>query len=131
MTDFRRLAQLSRVAVERVHGEAVMVMPMTRGTDVNSPASAVSGEAYETVACFFENTLAENDAMSRPLTGQGRLQNAAPGITASIRLIESKAFEAGYIVRRLGDGRDYEISSFKPDGIGTALAVLNARRARS
>lgn len=128
MTDFRRLAQLSRVAVERVHGEAVMVMPMTRGTDVNSPASAVSGEAYETVACFFENTLAENDAMSRPMTGQGRLQNAAPGITASIRLIDDKALEAGFVMRRLSDDREFEIASFKPDGLGTALAVLNARR---
>lgn len=128
MTDFHRLAQLSRVAVERVHGEAVIVTPMTRGTDVNSPALAVSGEAYETVACFFENTLAENDAMSRPMTGQGRLQNAAPGITASIRLIDDKALEAGFVMRRLSDDREFEISSFKPDGLGTALAVLNARR---
>lgn len=131
MTDFQRLASLSRIAVERVHGDAVTVFPTTRGTDVNAAAKIVDGAAYETVACFFENTLAESDALSRPLTGQGRLQNAAPAITASIRLLDGKSLEAGFLLRRDSDGRDFEIASFKPDGVGTVLAILNAKRSRS
>lgn len=128
MTDFQRLASLSRIAVERVHGDAVTIFPTSRGTDVNAVAKVVEGAAYETVACFFENTLAENDALSRPLTGQGRLQNAAPSITASIRLVDGRGLEAGFFLRRARDGRDFEVGAYKPDGLGTVLAVLNAKR---
>lgn len=131
MTDFQRLASLSRIAVERVHGDAVTIFPTSRGTDVNAVAKVVEGASYETVACFFENTLAENDALSRPLTGQGRMQNAAPAITASIRLVDGRGLEAGFFLRRARDGRDFEIGGYKPDGLGTVLAVLNAKRKMS
>ncbi|WP_313194607.1 hypothetical protein [Shinella zoogloeoides] len=130
MADFQRLARLSRITVEKVHGDAVTVIPVARGTDVNAPALAIDGQAYGTMACFFENTLVENDAYARPLTGQGRLQNAAPAIAASIRLVDDRMLEAGFLLRRISDGRDFEISSFKPDGLGTVLAVLNARKVR-
>lgn len=129
MADFQRLASLSRIAVERVHGDAVTVLPRSRGTDVNAVASVDMDAAYDTVACFFENTLVENEALSRPLTGQGRMQNAAPAISASIRLIDGKGLEAGFYLRRVRDGREFEIASYKPDGLGTVLAALNARRA--
>lgn len=122
---FQRLAAASRRTVERVHGEAVIVYPVTRPAGPNSSRTVSLSTAYETVACFFENTLAENDALSRPLTGDGRLMHSAPAVSASVTLVEDKGFEAGMMMQRVGDSAVFEVSSFKPDGLGAVYAALN------
>lgn len=116
---------MSRTVVETVHGDAVSVIPLVRSGGVNGKAQPDLASAYETVACFFENTLAESDATSRPLTGYGRMVNAAPGISASIRLVEGMALSADFYLRRLRDGQTFQVGAFRPDGVGTILAILN------
>lgn len=108
-----------------MHGDAVIIYPVTRTIGQNSTKTVSLLSAYETVACFFENTLAENDAMLRPLTGEGRLMSAASSVFASVTLVDDKKIEAGYVMQRIGDSAVFEISSFKPDGLGAIYATLN------
>jgi hypothetical protein len=121
---FQRLSRHSRGVVEKVHGKAVTIFPTVRALGVNAPRTIAAGTAYETVACFFENTLAENDATSRPLTGNGRMLNSDPAVMASITLIDGKPLQTGFILRREEDGAIFEIGQFKPDGLGGVYAPL-------
>ncbi|QRM55143.1 hypothetical protein [Sinorhizobium sp. BG8] len=121
---FQRLARASRVVVETVHGDAVTVVPLARSGGVNGPTTPDHASAYETVACFFENTLAENEASIRPLTGEGRMLNASPAISASIRIVPGQPLTAECALVRVRDGQTFRITSFKPDGVGTVLAAV-------
>ncbi|MFD1328290.1 hypothetical protein [Mycoplana ramosa] len=122
---FQRLARASRAVVESVHGDAVKVVPLVRLGGVNAKAEPDLASAFETVACFFENTLSETDATLRPLTGQGRMLHASPAITASIREVEGRELSSETVLVRLRDGQAFQISSSRPDGVGTILATLN------
>lgn len=121
---FERLAKVSRSTVERVHGKDVTIFPIT-SKDPNAPRRLSTSEAsYISSACFFENTLIENDAKAQPLTGMGRLANRALQIQASIRLVEGMPLKPGFFLRREEDGAIFSISRFDPDGLGTVLAIL-------
>jgi hypothetical protein len=121
---FERLAKVSRSTVERVHGKDVTVFP-TAAKDPNASRRLSASEPpYLTSACFFENTLIENDAKAQPLSGMGRLANRSLQIQASIRLVDGKPLKTGYFLRREEDGAIFSISQFDPDGLGTVLAIL-------
>ncbi|KWV42125.1 hypothetical protein AS026_21185 [Rhizobium altiplani] len=121
---FERLAKVSRSTVERVHGKDVTIFP-TAAKDPNASRRLSTSEAsYLSSACFYENTLIENDAKAQPLTGMGRLANRALQIQASIRLIEGAPLKPGFFLRREEDGAIFSITRFDPDGLGTVLAVL-------
>jgi len=126
---FRRLAAQSRAAVERVHGDSVTIYPVTRAGGPNGPRSISAETGYATVACFYENTLAENDALAQPRTGHGMLNHAAPAVFASIALVEGRAMESGFYMLRDGDGAVFEIGAGKPDGLGGIYAMLNRAKA--
>ncbi|MBD9445764.1 MULTISPECIES: hypothetical protein [unclassified Rhizobium] len=126
---FERLAKVSRSTVERVHGKDVTIFPIS-AKDPNASRRLSSSEAsYLSSACFFENTLIENDAKAQPLTGMGRLANRALQIQASIRLIDGMPLRPGFFLRREEDGAIFSISRFDPDGLGTVLAVLVTEQA--
>lgn len=122
---FRRLARLSRPVAERVHGDAVTIYPVAQTGGVNAPRVGRADQGYDTVACFFENTLIENEAQSRPLTGAGRTVQAAPGIYASITIRDGHPIQSGFYMLRIHDSALYEIGQFKPDGLGGVYAMLN------
>lgn len=115
----------TRSVVERVHGKAVMIYPVSKAAGPNDKPSLVAGGEYETVATFFQNTLLENESKAQPLTGNGRMLNRSPQIQASIRLVPDKALSTGFYMKRLDDGAVFEIGQADSDGLGNVLALLS------
>lgn len=126
---FQRLAAQSRQVVERVHGEAITVYPVSTD-DVNaSPAISAEVPTWDTVGCFFQNTMMDSEARSHP-TGDGRrVMHRAPPREVSIRLVEGKTFKTGDHLRRHNDDAWFQISSFNPDGLGNVLALITPSNA--
>lgn len=126
---FKRLASVSRATVERVHGETITVYPITRPNGVNGkPALAPLEDHYETVACFYENTLAENESKSQPLTGHGKMLHRSLLRSASIRLVAGKKMATDFLIRRHSDDALFTITQFDPDGLGTVLAAVSVAK---
>ncbi|NLS02317.1 hypothetical protein HGP14_02895 [Rhizobium sp. P32RR-XVIII] len=122
---FERLAKVSRSTVELVHGKDVTIFPISAKDPNASVRLASPNTSYLTSACFFENTLIENDAKAQPLTGSsGRLAHRSLQIQASIRLIDGMPLTTGFFLRREEDGAIFTITQFDPDGLGTVLATL-------
>lgn len=122
---FERLAKVSRSTVERVHGTDVTIFPLAAKDPNASARLSATEEPYRTSACFFENTLIENDAKAQPLAGMGgRLANRSLQIQASIRLVDDKPLQTRFFLRREEDGALFSISQFDRDGLGTVLAML-------
>lgn len=126
---FQRLAARSRQVVERVHGSAVTIYPVS--TDDVNAAPVISTEipAWETVGCFFENTMMDSEARSHPTADARRIMHRAPPREVSIRLVEGKSLKTGYHLRRHDDDAWFCISSFNPDGVGTVLALVTPAKA--
>lgn len=114
----------SRSVVERVHGKAVMIYPVSK-TGPNDKPSLVPGAEYETVATFFQNTLLENESKAQPLTGNGRMLNRSPQIQASITLKAGRALSTEFYMKRDEDGAVFLIGQADPDGLGNVLALLS------
>lgn len=125
---FQRLAGASRATVERVHGDAITVYPTER-EGPNGGRSVSDLTAYEVVGCFFENTLTETDALSQPLTGNGRMMHSAPAVSVSIKIPEGQNFAAGFFISRKRDRAAFEVTSYKPDGLGGVLAAVSRIKA--
>lgn len=123
---FERLAKVGRSTVERVHGKVITVFPISR-IDVNAaPRQSATEDAYQTVGCFYENTMIESEAKAQPMTGSGgRLMHRSLVRTASIRLIPGKPFATNFIVRREDDQALFTVTQFDPDGMGNVLANLS------
>lgn len=121
---FQRLAAQSRQVVERVHGSAVTIYPIS--TDDVNAAARISTEdpAWETVGCFFQNTMMDSEARSHPSADGRRVMHRAPPREVSIRLVEGKSFRTGHVLRRHEDDAWFAISSFDPDGLGNVLALV-------
>ncbi|HXV31863.1 MAG TPA: hypothetical protein VD840_16175 [Sinorhizobium sp.] len=129
MSIFERLAKASRGVVEQVHGVPVTILPVST-KDVNAAPRLSATEApYDTVACFYENTLIDSDAKVQPRIGNGdRLLNRSLIRSASIRLIDGKPLATGYFLRRHSDGAQFVITQFDPDGVGNVMAALSIAR---
>lgn len=126
---FSRLARASRETVERVHGKAVTIVPVN-SADVNRPTVAVIAEAYDTVACFYQNTMMENEANAQPLNGfGGRSLHRSARIQASIRLIAGRSIKTNYYILRIEDGAWFSITQFDADGEGNVMAQISAASA--
>jgi hypothetical protein len=121
---FQRLAAQSRQVVERVHGSEITVYPVSTD-DVNAgPAVSSDLPSWETVGCFFQNTMMDSEARSHPSGDGRRVMHRAPPREVSIRLVEGQSFKTGYHLRRHEDNAWFQISSFDPDGVGTVLALV-------
>tara|TARA_R110002020_G_scaffold471284_1_gene698228 strand:- start:21155 stop:21565 length:411 start_codon:yes stop_codon:yes gene_type:complete len=126
---FERLAKASRRVVEAVHGTAVRIYPVSTNAVNTAPRLSATEAAYDTVACFYENTLIDSEAKAQPRTGDGgRLLHRSLVRSASIRLIEGMPLQTGYFVLRIADGAQFTIAQFDPDGVGNVLAALNIAR---
>ncbi|SMD18501.1 hypothetical protein [Rhizobium sp. RU36D] len=126
---FDRLALVSRGTVERVHGKAVTVYPVSRVDQNAKPKLSLDEAPYDTVACFYSNTLMENDAKAQPMTGNGRMTHRSLQLTASIRIITGRQLLPGDFLKRTADDALFTIVSFDPDGLGNVLAVIAAAKA--
>jgi hypothetical protein len=122
---FERLAMKSRSVVERVHGKAVMIYPVSKTAGPNDKPSLVPGAEYQTVATFFQNTLLENESKAQPLTGNGRMLNRSPQIQASITLVAGKGLSTSFYIKRIDDGAVFLIGQADPDGLGNVLALMS------
>ena len=121
---FERLAATSRQVVERVHGKAVTIYPVS-SRDVNAEATAsIDDPQWDTVACFFENTLLDSEARAQPSGDGRRVMHRSLQKQASIRLVEGRSLKTGYKMRRHEDDAWFTISSFDPDGLGQIMAVI-------
>ncbi len=121
---FQRLAASSRQVVERVHGVAVTIYPVSTD-DVNAgPVISTDLPTWETVGCFFQNTMMDSEARSHPSADGRRVMHRAPPREVSIRLVDGFSFKTGYHLRRHDDDAWFQVSSFNPDGVGTVLALI-------
>lgn len=125
MSVFERLAAVSRSTTERVHGKAITIYPLT-GNDENASASVSLSDpdAWETVGCFFENTLMESDRSAQPSDGGRRMMQRSLQKQVSIRLVAGKKLRTAFLMRRHDDDAWFTITSFDPDGLGTVLALI-------
>lgn len=119
---FARLATAARQAVEAVHGEAVTVQPMTLRGPSGRPLADTARQAFETVACFYEESMPGRPEALRPVSSGRPAINRAPGLAASIRLDATVAIRIGDRVMR-GETA-LEITSIDPDGNGHAMVGL-------
>lgn len=124
---FQRLAAAGRTAVERVHGDTVVVRPMYRFEGPNARREPDPDRSvFETVACFYENSANETGSDSQPLIPNMRqkLLHRSPKITASIRLSTVWHIRTGDIIERVDLERWYEITEINPEGLGGAMLTL-------
>lgn len=124
---FDRLASSTRGVVERVNGKAVTIFPMS-SVDTTAPPVADAATAWSTVACFYSDTLAKEQAISQPLTNTGRLNHRSLQLQASIRLVPDKDLRTTFLLRRDEDGEFFTIERIDPDGVGGVMAILTAAR---
>lgn len=126
---FQRLAASSRQVVERVHGVAITVYPVSTD-DVNAAARISADVAiWETVGCFFENTMMDSEMRSHPSADGRRVMHRAPPREVSIRLVDGMTLKSGDFVRRHEDNAWFCVSSFNPDGLGHVMALVTPARA--
>ncbi|MER9278727.1 hypothetical protein [Mesorhizobium sp. M0522] len=133
---FASLAGLARTTVERVHGEAVTILPMDRPTGPNGKRQASSVRAAWSVSALFyrEAEGVDRDMLSAfPRGGSGNAGGVmrAGRHTASVgKGPEGQLPIEGDILRQ-DDGSlaHFEITSIDPDGLGhftLTLATIKA-----
>jgi hypothetical protein len=127
---FRRLVDQARSVVGGVHGEPVTIRPVDRIGGVNGrPALSTSRPSYPCTACFYESAYDATSSAAQPfITSPDKIMHRAPGISASITLVEGTALRAGDMIER-SDGRWYEMTAINPDDLGGAMVSLAKTKA--
>lgn len=121
---FERLAARSRQVVERVHGTAITVYPVS-ADNVNAPPTiSVDTPSWDTVGCFFQNTMMESELKAHPSADGRRTLHRAPQREVSIRLVEGRTLKTGDRIKRIKDGSWFSVGPFNPDGLGNVIAFI-------
>lgn len=118
---FRQLAAVARQAVERVHGDAILIVAMDMPASPNGRASPSATIApFEWTWTFYQDAdAARLDVMPRRI-GNGASPAAQGGETiAVIREHPEHGFpKSGWLVKVLPDGPWYALNARDPDGLG-------------
>ena len=124
---FRRLADISRSAVEAVHGDDCVLRPVDQPGGPNArPSWSTVRPAYAVRACFYQESDGQRLDDPRPLLRPGLQQttNRAAPIRASIRLFDPARLRTGDLLHRLFDTAFFEVTAIDPDGLGGAMLTL-------
>jgi hypothetical protein len=127
-TMFQRLASVSRQTIERVHGDAVTIFPVSDTAPNAKPSLSAEFLPYLSTALFYENTMLESEARAQPSMDGRRLMNRSLQKQASIRLIDGQPLKSNYYLRRESDQAIFIINGFDPDGMGNVLATIAAAK---
>lgn len=120
---FNRLARISRGTVERVHGDAVVVHPVDRPGGPNGRrAPSVDRAPFETVLCFYQDSMPIRDIQLMP--DRGRMMHRSPALSGSLRLSPTIPLRTGDMIHRTADGQWFEVSTIDPDGNGQAMVTM-------
>lgn len=135
MTDFSDLAALARSAVDAVHGEVALLMPVDRAKGPHGARAASSDRAEASItAAFFQDTELAARRRAQPLIGQSgdRMMSRSPEIFCSTAHVVAIAI-GDHLLRNpdsASAGPLYEIITRDPDGIGnTILGLAEIKRA--
>jgi hypothetical protein len=125
---FRRLASVSRRAVEIVNGSPAMIYPMDRIGVNTKPQRSPNRSPFLSVICLYRDSDNRDRIASQPMIpGAGaQMLNRSPRISASIRLPETPTIKSGDMIDDAGDW--YEITEIHPDGVGGAMLTLAAAK---
>jgi hypothetical protein len=123
---FERLAKSSRNTVERVHGKAVTIYPVSKRDPNASPALDADSPPWPTVALFYQEPRQneESGRYSQPTADSRRMVQRAAQMQASIRLVDGKPLRNGFFFQRTADQAIFQIVSFDADGMGNVMASV-------
>ncbi len=126
---FSSIAARSRSVIERVHGEAAMILPMDQPRGPNGArAASHAREPWPVTACFWrEPEIADRDMRQALRSNAAVTINRAGRWMASVRGLsgpEGQKAKTGDILVRAGGQTRFEIGSIDPDDLGNFNLTL-------
>lgn len=134
-SDFADLAALARSAVEAVHGEAAIILPMDRPNGPNGKRAASTERApWPVTAVFYREAESvgrdmSNSFSSRSQSGRGGVFRAGQDTANVGRGPAGQVPVGGDLLRRdPDDGARFEITAIDPDGLGHFTLTISAAK---